>query len=270
MTCETARTLIHGYADGELDLERSLEIEGHLADCAACTAALREIRVLRSALHSGVLTSDAPAVLRAKIRDAISDERRAQGVARRAAALRMGTATRPLPRWASAIAVAAVLMIIVLAGGLRRSASSTEDLIGNEIVASHVRSLMANHLADVISTNQHTVKPWFDGKIDFAPTVEDLAPQGFPLTGGRLDYADGRPVAALVYHRREHVINLFTWPTNDGVDSAPRIERRQGYNVVHWIKGGMVYWAVSNLNGPELMEFAALVREDHAPARPPG
>ena len=270
MNCETARALIHGYADGELDLERSLEIERHLAECAACTAALREIRVMRSGLRSGGVAFDAPAELRAKIRDAIGSARRAEGVASRTSSTRLAVLSRSPSRWAGgALAAAAILMIIVLAGGLRRSASSTDDLIGSEIVASHVRSLMADHLADVISTNQHTVKPWFDGKVDFAPTVEDFAAQGFPLAGGRLDYADGRAVAALVYHRNKHIINLFTWPIADAHETAPQPEQRQGYNLVHWHKGGMAYWAVSDLNGGELSKFAGLVRDDGAPVAPP-
>ncbi len=270
MTCEEACPLIHGYADGELDLARSVEVERHLAGCAACTATLREIRVMRTALRSGALTFDAPMALRARIHDAIRDARRTQRASRRAAAIRFTSALRPPLYWATGIAAAAVFIIIVLVGGLRRSASSADDIVGSEIVASHVRSLMANHLADVVSTNQHTVKPWFDGKIDFAPTVEDFAARGFPLAGGRLDYADGRPVAALVYHRREHIINLFTWPITDDRDSAPRLEQRQGYNLVHWHKGGMAYWAVSNLNGAELMSFAGLVRGDRAPVTPRG
>jgi anti-sigma factor RsiW len=270
MNCETARALIHGYADSELDLERSLEIERHLAECAACTAALREIRVMRSGLRSGGVAFDAPAELRAKIRDAIGSARRAEGVASRTSSTRLAMLSRSPSRWAGgALAAAAILMIIVLAGGLRRSASSTDDLIGSEIVASHVRSLMADHLADVISTNQHTVKPWFDGKVDFAPTVEDFAAQGFPLAGGRLDYADGRAVAALVYHRNKHIINLFTWPIADAHETAPQPEQRQGYNLVHWHKGGMAYWAVSDLNGGELSKFAGLVRDDGAPVAPP-
>jgi anti-sigma factor RsiW len=270
MTCEAARALIDGYADGELDLERSLEIERHLADCAACAAAHREIRVMRSALRSGVVTFEAPDALRAKIRDAIGDARRAHGATRRAAGMRVASALQPSYRWSGALAAAAIIMIIVIVGGLRRSDSSTDDLIGNEIVASHVRSLMANHLEDVPSTDQHTVKPWFDGRIDFAPTVVDFKAQGFPLTGGRLDYADGRPVAALVYHRSKHVINLFTWPTSDTGETAPRLEQRHGYNIVHWRKGGMTYWAVSNLNGTELTKFASLVRDGGAPASPHG
>jgi anti-sigma factor RsiW len=270
MTCEEARPLIHGYADAELDLAASLEIERHLAGCAACAATYREIGVLRAALRSGAVNFDAPETLRAAIRGAIGDARRAEGGGRRASTMRLPSTFRPPSPFTAALAVAAVLLVIVLAGGLRRGGSSSDDLIGNEIVASHVRSLMANHLADVISSNQHTVKPWFDGKIDFAPTVVDFAAQGFPLSGGRLDYAEGRPVAALVYRRREHIINLFTWPIGDSRESAPRLEKRQGYNLVHWTRSGMEYWAVSNLNGAELMKFAALVRDDGAPTTPPG
>jgi anti-sigma factor RsiW len=269
MTCETARALIHGYADGELDLERSLEIEAHIADCAVCTAALGEIRVLRSALRSGGVTFNAPDALRAKIRGAIGDAKRAPSTSRRDSTMRTASTLRLSYRLSGAIAAAAVLMIIVILGGLHRFDSSGDDLIGSEIVASHVRSLMADHLADVISTNQHTVKPWFDGKIDFAPTVEDFAAQGFPLTGGRLDYADGRPVAALVYRRNKHIINLFTWPIHDASESALRTEQRQGYNIVHWNKGGMAYWTVSDVNGAELMNFATLVRNGATPATPP-
>jgi anti-sigma factor RsiW len=273
MTCEEARPLIHAYADGEMDLAGSLEIERHLADCAACAAAYREIRVLRSALRSNLLNFDAPATLRAAIHGAVGDARLAErterqsqtaahrdSISRRPSTLRTPSRRRVL-KWAPALTTTAILFVIVLVSALR-SGPSSDNLIGNEIVASHVRSLMANHLADVISTNQHTVKPWFDGKIDFAPTVEDFAAQGFPLTGGRLDYADGRAVAALVYRRREHIINLFTWPISDSSESSLRLEKRQGYNLVHWTRAGMEYWAVSNLNGAELMKFASLVRDD--------
>jgi len=271
MTCDTARALIHGYADGELGLERSLEVEAHIADCAACSAALREIRVLRSALRSGAVTFSAPDALQAKIHHAIDGGRRPPRTSRRDSTMRTAPTLRLSYRLSGAIAAAAVLMIIVILGGLHRFDSSSDDLIGSEIVASHVRSLMADHLADVISTNQHTVKPWFDGKIDFAPTVDDFAAQGFPLTGGRLDYADGRPVAALVYRRNKHIINLFTWPIHDASESGPRTEQREGYNIVHWNKGGMAYWAVSDVNGAELMDFATLVRNDEPkPVTSPG
>jgi anti-sigma factor RsiW len=129
------------------------------------------------------------------------------------------------------------------------------QLLAEQVVSSHIRSLMANHLSDVVSTDQHTVKPWFSGKLDFAPVVTNLAPQGFPLVGGRLDYLDDRTVAALVYKHRQHTINLFLWPLSDS-DANPQILSIKGFNVVHWTQAHMNYWAVSDLNASELTEFA--------------
>jgi anti-sigma factor RsiW len=126
----------------------------------------------------------------------------------------------------------------------------------------HLRSLTANHLTDVLSSNQHTVKPWFDGRLNFTPPVEDLGAQGFPLVGGRLDYLDNRPVAAVVYRRREHVINLFISPAEHAADALPVSQVHEGYNIVHWTKSGMAYWAVSSVSGAELGKFAQLVRQE--------
>jgi anti-sigma factor RsiW len=126
--------------------------------------------------------------------------------------------------------------------------------MAQQVVSSHIRSLQANHLSDIVSTDQHTVKPWFSGKLDFAPVVKDLAAQGFPLEGGRLDYLDNRPVAALVYKRRQHTINLFLWPT-PGSDSGARTFSIRGYNLAHWTRSHMAYWAVSDVNAGDLAEF---------------
>jgi anti-sigma factor RsiW len=159
------------------------------------------------------------------------------------------------------LAIAAALLLAVSAAwnvALYRSRSSGADLIAESVLSSHVRSLMGTHLLDVPSSDQHTVKPWFNGKLDFSPDVRDFAAQGFPLIGGRIDYVGGRPVAALVYQRRQHIINLFTWPSA-AADGEPDVTHN-GYHVRHWNSGGMAWWAVSDLNPGELRQFENLYR----------
>jgi anti-sigma factor RsiW len=166
------------------------------------------------------------------------------------------------------LAVAASLAFLALAGwNLLRLAGQPpeQDLVARDVLAGHIRSLMVAHLTDVESDDRHTVKPWFRGKLDFAPTVPDLTRQGFRLLGGRLDYVSDRPVAAVVYRRRQHVINLFLWPAGDKPQAAPRVAAGQGYHLVHWIGGGMNCWAASDLNPEELSKFVDLVREHEPP-----
>jgi len=253
VACESEGRLLEAYFDGELDLVRTVEFEEHLKTCPDCARELSEQQAMRQSLRSSNLYERAPEGLRTRIR----------------AELPGGEVQRkliPMPRrtvieW---LAVAAAIVIAIFLGarvipnvGGQRQA----DLVAQEIVAGHIRSLQPGHLFDVQSTDQHTVKPWFDGKLDFTPPVVDLAPAGFPLVGGRLDYVDGRPVAALVYQRRLHFINLFVWPLTESQNSAPVPQVREGYNILHWAQGGMNFWAVSDLAGDELQTFANLIRK---------
>ena len=171
-------------------------------------------------------------------------------------------------RPALAFAVAASLIVVCLATGViarvllgprQQTLTVAESDLAGQVLDSHIRSLMASHLADVVSTDQHTVKPWFNGKLDFSPPVIDFAAQGFPLIGGRLDYLDGRSAAALVYRRRKHIINLFVWPEQGRVGTESMT--RRGYHLIHWTKDGMTYWAVSDVSGSDLSQFARLSQE---------
>jgi anti-sigma factor RsiW len=249
LSCQETREWIHGYLDGEMDLVKSVEIEEHLKDCHACTQTYQGIRSLRSAVADSALRFEPSANFERRLRTALRRESEAE---RKPVKLRW--------RWALAAMslVAAALVIWTIASMLTRP--SAGDVLAQEIVSSHVRSLMANHLTDVPSTDQHTVKPWFDGKLDFSPSVKDLSQQGFVLIGGRLDYIGNRPVAALVYQRRQHPINLFIWPSAEARAVGERASVRQGYNLISWSNGGMTYWAVSDLNLAELQQFVQLLQ----------
>jgi anti-sigma factor RsiW len=251
MNCEEAKTLLPAYADGELDLPRALALEQHLEGCAECGAALRQLRALKQSVR-GAPYHRAPDTLRARLAASLTAAPATPLAAPVATPVRR---RRDWSRWSLPIAAA-----LALAVGLNLTLATrrAQDALGAELVDSHVRSLQQDHVADVASTDQHTVKPWFTGKLDYAPPVRDLAAQGFPLEGGRLDYVNHRQVAALIYHRHKHVINLYVWPTGQG-DTAPGSQVREGYSLVHWRSGGMEWWAVSDLNGEELQQFAQLL-----------
>jgi anti-sigma factor RsiW len=255
--CEDARLLLHAYVDGELSLAESLEIEAHLRACVACAREQSDLRTLRAAFSNGALYHEAPAQLQRRVRAAVRDARRAE----------YGRGFGYFG-WAGA-AAAAVLLVAIIAKGILPLSPPMNDVTAREVVNDHLRSLTQNHLTDVLSSNQHTVKPWFDGRLDFTPPVNDLGAQGFPLVGGRLDYLDNRPVAAVVYRRRQHVINLFILPAEHANDTMPVAQVRAGYNIVDWTRSGMVYWAVSSLSAAELEKFAQLVREGSSAASTP-
>jgi anti-sigma factor RsiW len=264
VSCPKNEMLIHGYLDGELDLESALRLEAHLKGCAGCSQALENHKALGRTLKSGPLYFGAPRNLEQRIRTALAESKLPVSLP---GGLQRQAATWKLPKlsWVfmGVAASLALVVIVALRFGPRLPNPSPEQLVVQEVLASHVRSLMANHLTDVPSSDQHTVKPWFNGKLDFSPSVVDLSAQGFPLVGGRLDYLDGRPVAALVYQRRKHFINLFIWPATQ--QSVEKAFMQQGYNLIRWSKSGMTYWAASDLNPRELAEFVRHIQENTSP-----
>jgi anti-sigma factor RsiW len=244
MDCKIAQPLIDGYLDRELDPVRSLEVKDHFHGCTDCSKIYNDRQVLRDALKTGSVYFKASANLHKRIRRSVRQAAKAESPSRWLSWSSLKLAA-PL--------VAAAIVVVALVPLLR--GPSPEEILNQEVLSSHIRSLMPNHLADVPSSDEHAVKPWFNGKLDFSPPVSDLASQGFPLVGGRLDYLNNRPVAALIYRRDKHLINLFIWPTSERAAADTVSATRQGYNLFHWNRSGMTFWVVSDLERSQLEKF---------------
>lgn len=240
MTCDSAQELL-----AQDPAQRTAELLQHLDSCPACSKFMDDMTSLRNTVREQAPYYKAPPGLKRRILAQTRDSESYRY------------------RW---LAIAAsVLLVTSLAGNivLLRTRVTPQQALAANVVSSHIRSLAGTHLLDVESTDQHTVKPWFNGKLDFSPSVKDFAAQGFPLVGGRLEYFDGRAAAALVFERRKHIINLFTWPTT--AEQGEMRFSRNGFNVLQWTQSGMTYWAVSDLNDGDLESFVALYHQMNAP-----
>ena len=248
MSCSEVRTLLSAHLDGELDVSREVEIEEHLRTCDDCARARQAQLALRAALESEDLYFRAPAHLAQRIRGVVQP-----------APPKVSRSRPRMPGWLGAAAAAAAVALAFWVSPMLWRPSRT-DRIAQDVVSAHIRSLMPGHLTDVPSSENHTVKPWFAGKLDFSPPIPDLSAEGFPLVGGRLDYVGERPVAALVYRKGEHLINVFVWPSGAAPESAVTAGVRQGYNLLSWTRGNTTCWVISDVNPAELRQFAELVR----------
>ena len=253
MDCRRFLELLHPWLDGELDLVHALEMEKHSDGCSTCLAESAALRDLKSRLSQGALAFAAPPGLAARVRASLP----AASVARPTTE-GWRPWKRPRAKMGAALLVSA---LFALGMGLWAwKADFHRDTLAGEMVASHVRSLQADHLFDVASTDRHTVKPWFTGKLDFSPPVADFSGDGFPLIGGRLDYFAGHPVAALVYRRHLHTINVFCWPAAGGDKGGETAKTLHGYHTLFWSRDGFRFGAVSDLNAEELGQLAGLMK----------
>jgi anti-sigma factor RsiW len=242
MTCDEAEILLHALVDGELDAGHISAVEAHVATCPRCTAELAAIRGMHQAIARADLKMSAPPLLRRRIEASLPQPQATTAPSRRSLlkGFAMGSAV-------SALAATGLVAIVL--------SKDDQQRIESEVVSAHLRSLQAGHLIDVVSSDQHTVKPWFNGKLDVSPPVIDLTAQGFTLIGGRLDYVDARAIGAVVYRRRQHVINLFVAQTASTERRTARTDTIQGFNIRRWGERGLNFWAVSDIGADELNEF---------------
>jgi anti-sigma factor RsiW len=253
MNCDQSKQLLQPYVDGELAANESAQVEQHLRQCLGCALERDGVRQLQTAIQNHVPYFRAPGELRRRIKDQL---RRRQE--------RTKVDAKPWWHWnfLAAAGTGALAACLALFLSIGTGSSANDHRLVRELVSSHIRSLMANHAVDVASSNQHTVKPWFNGKLDFSPPIKDLTDQDFPLLGGRLDYLGGRAVAALIFQRNKHLINLFIWPTTETETNPRKLKPLQGYQMIHWTVGGMTFWAVSDLNEGELNQFVQSFKAD--------
>ncbi len=243
--CSHWELMLHGFMDGELDAAHSLEFEQHLATCPHCADQLERFQALKQVVSQKGVRWRAPDHVRTQVLAAIAHEAAKQPPPLLSPWAKISGLVK---QWLFVPSLAALAASLLLVLAPIQNRTSIQD----EVVAGHVRSLLVDHLTDVATSDQHTVKPWFNGKIDFSPPVVDLAPQGFPLVGGRVDYIDGRVVAALIYKRRGHFINVFVWPAPTAATTATS---RDGYNIENWSKNGLTFWAVSDTAAADVSRF---------------
>lgn len=246
MLCRESKRILSAYVDNEVDLLTGLAVEDHLAGCTTCAHDVENYRSVRNIFRDADLRFSSPPELKRQI---LANLQPKQGLFKIPHWLSV-----PFPTWASAAAII-VCLVAALLFYVRQDRRQAAD----EVVDNHIRSMLANHLADVPSSDQHTVKPWFNGKISFSPKVQDFGDKGYPLVGGRLDYMANQTVSVLIYKRRQHIINVFIHP--DSEEIRPVTSEKRGYNLIHWASGGMEYWTISDLNASELQDFTALLRQ---------
>lgn len=251
MQCAECRDLLDMLIDKELMQDEAKAVEDHLATCPECSHEYESLLGTSNTLKDNLMRYSAPDVLKARIHNGLS-----QSVMEEPKVMLKSSGSRWPWLAAAGVIIALASSALTYSTVMQEAAShATSD----EVLASHVRSLMPGHLTDVASTNQHNVKPWFNGRVNLSPAVPAMDSAGFTLVGGRLDYLQGRPVAAVVYGIRQHLINVYSFP-DAGADVSPSDESRQGYHLVHWRSGGIAYWVVSDLNTRELSGFVSRFR----------
>jgi anti-sigma factor RsiW len=250
MDCTESLSRLHAYLDQELDLPSAVAIDQHLASCAGCKAAFAAQSALRSGIRRHAdYRHGAPEALAERIRTRLGSAAEAP-----ARTFRPRWQWPQLRQWLPVGFAAAAAAVVSWTAAIQYASSPADQIVAAQVIAGHARAILTSRLVEVASSDQHTVKPWLSSKLDFSPPVTDLADAGFPLAGGRLDYLDNRPVAALVYRYRQHIINVFVWPEQKA--ASRQALSKHGYNVLHWNDAGMTFWAISDVNAAELQTFA--------------